>query len=144
MSAGPPGLPDDSAPTGSSGALGRLEGIRAAAEDIRAFAAGLDEARLLALPEADRRTFRALKDALMEVSERVAELPPHLFARHPGVDWRGWAGLRELVSHSHFKAELHRLGPAVADDVPALLAAVEAELARSGENAPQGRSAGLE
>jgi hypothetical protein len=50
---GAPGLPDDSAPTGSSGALGRLEGIRAAAEDIRAFAAGLDEARLLPCP---RRT----------------------------------------------------------------------------------------
>lgn len=141
MSAAPPGLPDDSAapaPDHAHAALGSLEGIRTAAEDVRDFTAGLDEARLLALPEVDRRTYRALKDALVEISERVGELPPNLTARHPGVDWRGWAGLRDLVSHSHFKAELHRLGPAVADDVPALLAAVGAELARPGDASPEG------
>lgn len=144
MSAAPKGLPDDSAPgRPPDDALGPLEEIRAAAEDIRAFAAELDEARLLTLPATDRRTYRALRDALVDISERVGELPPRLLARHPGVDWRGWAGLRDLVSHSRFRAELHRLGPAVADDVPALLAAVEAELARPGEDAPQGRSAGV-
>ena len=36
-----------------------LEDLRAAAEDALAFAAGLDEAAVAALPGADRRAFRA-------------------------------------------------------------------------------------
>jgi hypothetical protein len=70
----------------------------------------------------------------MEVSEEGGRVAAPPLRPPPGRRLAGWAGLRELVSHSHFKAELHRLGPAVADDVPALLAAVEAELARSGED----------
>lgn len=145
--AAPPGRPDDAAgvpgPGHAHDLRGRLRAIRAAAEDVRAFAAGLDDARLLALPEADRRTYRALKDALLEISERTGELPPPLLARHPGVDWRGWTGLRDMASQRDFGAELRRLGLAVAEDLPALLAAVEAELARAGDDAPESRSPDL-
>ncbi len=79
----------------------RLDDIRAAAEDARAFAGGLDAAAFAALPAADRRTYRALKNALAEIGEAVKLLPPELLARHPGVDWRGWAGLRDLVPHQY-------------------------------------------
>lgn len=68
---------------------GELEGARAVAADALAFAAGLDEAAVAALPDADRRTFRALVDALAEVADRMGGLPPEVFARHPAVDWRG-------------------------------------------------------
>ena len=66
--------------------------------------------------------------ALAEIGEAVKLLPPELLGRHPGVDWRGWAGLRDLVSHQYFSLELPRLRPAVVDELPALLAAVEGEL----------------
>jgi uncharacterized protein with HEPN domain len=62
----------------------------------------------------------------------VKGLPPELTARHPGVDWRGWAGLRDVVAHRYFGLELPRLRPAVVEELPALLAAVVAELARTG------------
>ena len=114
---------------GPSPVAGRLEDVRAAAEDVIAFVAGLDEDALSALPGADRRTFRAVKNALTEIGEGVEGLPPDLLARHPGVDWRGWAGLRGVVSNRYFGPELHRLSPAIADELPALLAAIEAELA---------------
>lgn len=117
---------------------GQLEEVRAAAEDVLAFTAELDEAAFLALPDADRRTFRALKNALLEICEMVEGLPPDLLARHPHVDWRGWAGLRGLVSHRYFGPELHRLQPVVVDEVPALLAAVVAELARLGQGRADG------
>jgi len=124
---------------------GALEEARAAAEDALAFAAGLDETAILALPGADRRTFRALKDALAEIGERVDGLPPEVFARHPAVDWRGWAGLREVLSRRRPGPELRRLHPVVVDDLPALLAALEAELARLGaESAAGGRTSGAE
>jgi uncharacterized protein with HEPN domain len=116
------------------GARERLADIRAAAEDALAFVSGLDAAAFTALPEADRRTYRALKNALAEIGEAVKLLPPDLLARHPGVDWRGWAGLRDIVSHQYFGLELPRLRPAVMDELPALLAAAVAELAQ--EQAP--------
>jgi len=122
---------------------GRLEGARAAAEDILAFTAGLGEADFAALPDADRRTFRALKDALMEIGEVVNELPPDLLARHPAVDWRGWAGLRDVVSQQRFGPELGRLQPAVVDELPALLLAVRAELNRSGDGHVDGEESDL-
>lgn len=56
-------------------------------------------------------------------------LPPELVARHPGVDWRGWAGLRDMVSHQYFSLELPRLHPTVVDELPALLAAIRTEIA---------------
>lgn len=101
-----------------------------------AFAGGLDEATFAALPTADRRTYRALKNALAEIGESVKLLPPDLLARHPGVDWKGWAGLRDVVSHHYFNLELPRLRPTVSDELPALLAAVAAELARDAEGTP--------
>ncbi|MBO1081671.1 DUF86 domain-containing protein [Roseomonas haemaphysalidis] len=106
----------------------RLKDIRAAAEDALAFAGGLDEAGFAALAQTDRRTYRALKNALSEIGEAVKLLPPDLLARHPGIDWRGWAGLRDMVSHQYFSLELPRLRPAVVDEMPALLAVVRAEL----------------
>lgn len=127
---------------GPSPVAGRLEDVRAAAEDVIAFVAGLDEDALSALPGADRRTFRAVKNALTEIGEGVEGLPPDLLARHPGVDWRGWACLREVVSQRHFGPELRLLRPAVADELPALLAAVEAELAGFGRERANGHAPG--
>ncbi len=95
------------------------------------FAGGLDAAGFVALPTVDRRTYRALKNALTEIGEAVKLLPPEVLARHPGVDWRGWAGLRDVVSHQYFNLELPLLRPTVVDELPGLLAAVIEELARS-------------
>lgn len=109
-----------------------LESIRAVAGDALAFAAGLDDAGVSALPQTDRRTFRALKNALAEIGELVGRLPQDLRARHPEVDWRGWAGLRDAEAFGRFGPELPRLHLAMAEELPALVAAVAAELARGG------------
>ena len=106
----------------------RLEDIRDAAKDALTFAAGLDDAAFAVLPETDRRTYRALKNALAEIGEAVKLLPPEVLTRHPAVDWRGWAGLRDIVSHPYFSRELPRLRPTIGDELPALLAAVWSEL----------------
>ncbi len=113
------------------GARERLKDIRSAAEDALAFAGGLDEAAFAALPVADRRTYRALKNALAEIGEAVKLLPSELIARHPDVDWRGWAGLRDVVSHRYFGLQHSRLRPTVKDELPVLLLAVSGELAKA-------------
>jgi uncharacterized protein with HEPN domain len=103
----------------------RLEDIRLAAIDALDFAAGLDEAGFAALPTADRRTYRALKNVLTEIGEAVKLLSPELLVRHPAVDWRGWAGLRDVVAHQYFNLQLHRLQPTIIDELPVWLRAVE-------------------
>lgn len=108
----------------------RLADVLAAAEDAAAFTAGMDEAAFDLLPVADRRTYRALKNALAEIGEAVKTLPPELLARHPAVNWRGWAGLRDVVSHQYFNLELPALRPAVTGELPGLIAAATLELGR--------------
>ena len=120
------------------GARERLEDIRLAAEDAVAFCGGLDEAAFAALPTSDRRTFRALKNVLAEIGEAVKLLPPELLARHPEVDWRGWAGLRDVVSHQYFSLELSRLRPTILGELPLLLDAVNHELAVQRPDSPSG------
>jgi uncharacterized protein with HEPN domain len=85
----------------------RLNDIREAARDAANIAATLDDSAFHALP-------------------------PDLTARHPGVDWRGFAGLRDVVAHGYFGLRQELLLPVVRDEVPLLLAAIEAELKRSG------------
>ena len=77
----------------------RLGDIRCAAADILAFVRGLDEAAFLALPETDRKAYRAIKNGFAEIGEAIKRLPPEALARHRGIVWHGFAGLRDMVSH---------------------------------------------
>jgi uncharacterized protein with HEPN domain len=108
----------------------RLADIRAAAADILTFVEGLDEAAFTMLPETDRRTYRAIKNALVEIGEAIKQLPPEVLAAHHEIDWRGFAGLRDIVAHQYFGVELPRLWPTVTEELPALIAAVDVELGR--------------
>ena len=108
----------------------RLNDIREAARDAADIAATLDDSAFHALPHADRIAWRALKNALSELGEAVKTLPRELTDRHPDVDWRGFAGLRDVVAHGYFGLRQDMLLPVVRDELPRLLAAVEAELSR--------------
>jgi uncharacterized protein with HEPN domain len=112
----------------------RLADIDAAASDILGFVAGLDEAGFARLPQHDRRTYRAIKNALAEIGEAIKALPPELLAAHCEIDWRGFAGLRDIVSHQYFGIELPRLWPTITDELPLLIGAVRAESSRLGDD----------
>lgn len=105
----------------------RLADISEAARDLLDTAGVLDDAAFHALPHADRIAYRALKNALSELGEAVKTLPRSLTDRHPGVDWRGFAGLRDVVAHGYFGLQQDLLVPIVREEVPRLLAAIEAE-----------------
>ena len=106
----------------------RLEDIRDAAVDLTHFVEAMETEAFHALPYADRMGFRALKNALAELGEAVRALPADIMERHPDVDWKGFAGLRDMIAHQYLGLETRRLLPIIRDEVPALLAAVEAEL----------------
>jgi len=108
----------------------RLTDIDAAATDILGFVDGLDEATLVTLPQDDRRTYRAIKNALFEIGEAVKALPAEVLVEHSEIDWRGFAGLRDIVGHQYFGIELPRLWPTITDELPLLIAAARAAIAR--------------
>lgn len=86
-----------------------------------------------ALPHADRMAFRAMKNALTEIGEAVKTLPSDFKTRHPEVDWRGFAGLWDMIAHQYFSLDTKKLLTAVKEEIPGLLAAVEAGLHPLGE-----------
>ncbi|HEX2136688.1 MAG TPA: HepT-like ribonuclease domain-containing protein, partial [Microvirga sp.] len=96
--------------------------------DAMSYAAGLDAAAFETMPEVDRKTCRALKNALVEIGGSVKSLPQDLTGRHPQVDWRGLAGLRDIVAHPYYRLDMQRLRPVLTDEFPNLVAAIAAEL----------------
>ena len=109
----------------------RLRDILAAATDLKSFVAGMTLMVFERLPESDHKTYRAIKNAVSEIGESVKALPPAIYDRHSGIDWRGFAGLRDIVIHQYFDVDLARLWPVLIDELPALTEAVEAELKNS-------------
>jgi uncharacterized protein with HEPN domain len=106
----------------------RLQDIRQAAIDLRDFIADMETAAFHALPHADRMGFRAVKNALTELGEAAKAIPDETRARYPDVDWKGFAGLRDMMAHQYFGIDTRMLLPIVRDEIPALLRAVESEL----------------
>jgi uncharacterized protein with HEPN domain len=108
----------------------RLTDIRDAARDLLDFVGTMESDAFHALPATDRMAHRATKNALVEIGEAIKALPPDIAQRHPTVDWRGFSGLRDVVTHGYFGLDQERLWPVVRDEVPHLLAAIEQELER--------------
>ncbi len=82
------------------------------------------------LPEllADWRAVLAFERALELVGEAVKRLPPELRDRYPAVPWRQVAGMRDHLSHGYDDIRYDVLWNAVQNELPVLLALVEAML----------------
>lgn len=111
-------------------AADRLRDIRRAACDLRDIVSDMDTAAFHALPHADRVAFRAVKNALMELGEATKAIALTIRERHPEVDWKGFAGLRDVVAHQYFDINTERLLPIIKHEIPPLLAVVAFELKR--------------
>ncbi len=108
----------------------RLSDIRDAAIDLRDIVTDMGSDAFHALPHADRLAYRAVKNALAELGEAVKALPDEVRRRHPEVDWKGFAGLRDLVAHRYFGIDTSQLLPIIRNELPGLLAAAESEIQR--------------
>lgn len=106
----------------------RFTDIRDAATDLRDFVADMETASFHALPHADRMGFRAIKNALTEFGEAAKAIPDGIRARHSDVDWKGLAGLRDMVAHQYSGLDPRMLLPVIRDEIPSLLRAVQSEL----------------
>lgn len=59
------------------------------------------------------------------LGEAAKKIPPDVRERHPEIDWRGTAGLRDVLSHAYFALDTATLWKIATEEVPRLLAQLE-------------------
>ena len=99
----------------------RLEHMMRAAGRIRTLLNGLERSMLA---EGDDRTeliiynIQVLGEAANNVSEKMC-------AKHPEIDFKGWASMRHRLVHDYANIDLNIVWNAVCDDLPRLETALK-------------------
>lgn len=96
-----------------------LRDIELACELIETFVADFSREAFLA----DARTFSAVELQLITIGEAVKRLSMALRDAAPQVDWRGWAGTRDIIVHAYDVVDLDQVWFIATLEVPELLAA---------------------
>ena len=84
----------------------------------------------------DEKTKDAVIRNLTIIGEAVKHIPEEIRNRYPEVNWRGIAGLRNIVVHAYFGIDEEILWDVVANKIPELLRVVEDILSREFRNDP--------
>jgi uncharacterized protein with HEPN domain len=80
---------------------------------------------------ADEMAYDATLRNLEVLGEAAKSIPEEVRQRHPDVDWRGLAGLRDVLAHAYFALDDATLWKIVQADIPRvieLLGPIEREL----------------
>ncbi|MBK9124691.1 MAG: DUF86 domain-containing protein [Chloroflexi bacterium] len=93
-----------------------LKDIVQAAEYILADAAGLSASDL----QNDRVRVQAVLYNLLIIGEAIKAIPAEFRAMHPDVDWRGAAGMRDVLIHQYYVTDLDLVWDAISDKVKPL------------------------
>jgi len=95
--------------------------MREAARKIQRHASGLDREAFLR----DELVFDATLRNLEILGEAAKGVPPEIRARHPEADWRGIAGLRDILAHAYFALDDATLWDVVQNTIPVLVDQLE-------------------
>ncbi len=72
----------------------------------------------------DERTYDAVLRNLEIIGEAAKSIPDAIKKKNPEIDWRGMAGLRDILAHAYFGLDDVTLWDIVQNKVPTLLAQV--------------------
>ena len=91
---------------------------------------------------ADRKTVYAVLRALEVIGEAAKRIPLEVRRRHPAIDWRGMAGLRDIIIHQYDRID-HRVPfQVVTVQLPVVIdrlrGAIDAERKLAGELSAEG------
>jgi uncharacterized protein with HEPN domain len=100
----------------------RLRDMLTAAIAARDYAAGMSEPRDLC---ADRRSRDAILHNLFVLGEAAKAIPADVRALAPQIEWRGIAGLRDVLAHEYFGIDDEVVWDIVKNRLPDLVAQLE-------------------
>lgn len=98
-----------------------VEDMLEAAARCREYVRDLSQEQFLA----DRKTRDAVLHNLLILGEAAKQVPEHLRVRTPQVDWRGMAGLRDVVAHHYFGVDWDAIWDIVCTELPPLQATLK-------------------
>jgi len=93
-----------------------LEDILEATRKITAYTESLSKAAFLE----DEKTLDAVVRNLEVIGEAVKKLPEDLRAKHPALEWKKIAGLRDILIHEYFGLDAEIVWDIVQNKVPVL------------------------
>ncbi len=97
-----------------------LEDMQQASEKILRFTKGLD----LETFTGKEMAYDAVLRNLEIIGEAAKGIPLQVRDRYPDVDWRGAAGLRDILAHAYFGLDDETLWDIVKNKVPVLLSLI--------------------
>jgi uncharacterized protein with HEPN domain len=103
----------------------RMQHMLDAAREARAFLSGRDRAGL----ESDRLLALGLAKCIEILGEAASRVSPECQARNSGIPWRDIVGMRNRLIHVYFDVDLDQVWNTVTQDLPPLVAKLEAALA---------------
>lgn len=95
-----------------------LDDIRESGERIARYVEGMDFDSFAG----DTKTVDAVIRNLEVIGEAVKNLPDDIRARHPTIEWRRIAGLRDMLIHAYFGVDLEIVWDVATNKVPDLRA----------------------
>ena len=107
----------------------RLRDILQSIEDLQIFVSGMTKARFLKIEKSDRMKFRAVCDCISTIGEVVKNISPEITSKNADIDWEGFAGMRDIVTHQYFRVQLDLVWNTITRELPDLKDFVESELA---------------
>lgn len=74
----------------------------------------------------DAKTRSAVQREIFVLGEAAKRIPVDVRHRHPGVDWRGAAGLRDILAHQYFRIDDAIVWDVVSNEMPRMVVALRA------------------
>ncbi len=104
----------------------RLRHMLEAAQEAAAFARNRTRQDLYG----DRMLSFALVHAIEIIGEAASKVSPEGRSACPSLPWASIIGMRNRLIHAYFDVDLDRVWETIADDLPPLIAALEAVLSQ--------------
>ncbi len=93
-----------------------LDDIAQAVRKINSYVSALNQKQF----SEDERTIDAVVRNLEVVGEAVKNLPDEIRKKHPEVDWKKIAGLRDILIHEYYGIDIEIIWDIITNKLPAL------------------------